>query len=602
MSPPYKEILTLDNLLRNFPRHLGSPTNNQRRMFELIAERGTSTVFESPTGSGKTAVGYTVLRTVAEANIGPTFYIVPNKALVDQTWSMFPDMTRVYGRNEYDCLYYLPEVYKADEIPCLSLRDCPHRVDQQTGQTMEPGAEPCPYYGPKYQAKQAQIVVCTAAFYLFTHLFNREFEPSAALVVDEAHQIAEIVRNSLSYEISDWHVARSVELLERVGADEAAEQLENFLSSMVRMLQLRRGNYRAPKLLEDAELLELLRPLRAIDIRGVRAAVTEAVSNGAIDPMRDMSVLKQLETVTHSLPRYIRSFEFSRETEERHALDYVTYAFSEKPEEEEVRYRLVIKASYVSPIVRKLLSPMTIAYSATIGDPRIFAYETGIKAKAFSLPATFPPENALVFVPTDTPNLAKKVKSSHEPTKVLRKVAKTCHRLADTGARSLVIVVSNAERDKFMRLAAEENVEAITYGNGVPPREAMTRFKEGEATVLVGTAANYGEGIDLPSGMAPAIFFLRPGYPNPMDPRTQFEVRRFGKGQAWALWNWRVMIQALQVRGRNIRSPDDRGVTFFISQQFGRFVYASLPMWLRGSYVGGMTLKEGEEATLELLE
>lgn len=602
---PYGKILTLENLLANFPAHLApTMTPNQRQALELIAGgRDTdapSLTLEMPTGSGKTAVGYTMLRTLASAGVGPLFYIVPTKALVDQVAQMHPELTAVYGRGEYDCLYYEPhESFKADEIPCLSLRDCSHRVDQETGKPLVEGATPCPYYRAKFRAKQAPITVCTASFYLFTQLFSREFEPALGLVVDEAHQISEIFRNALSYEITDWHLGRSIDLLAGVGAENAAIQLDEFLRVMVTILK-RRQKRPDDRLLKDEELLQLTDQLEAIDLDAIRRTIDGAVKSGEIDPLRDRLTLQQLETVARNLPRYIRSLEYARQTGERNALNFVTYGYSEKSEDELVKYRLIIKANYVVPLVRKLLSPMTLAYSATIGDPTVFGYETGIKARFASLPATFPAENTRVMMPADTPDLAAARKIRQEPTKVLRKVAKLCGRAADSGARSLVVVVSNAEREKFLWLCGEEGVDAISYGNGVPSREALTRFKAGEGSVLVGTAANYGAGIDLPQGIAPVAVFLRPSYPNPKDPRAQFELRRYGKS-VWMVWNWRAMIEALQVRGRNIRGADDRGVTIFVSQQFRRFLYGSLPEWLRPSYDGKSSLAECEEQAMELL-
>ena len=103
--------------------------------------------------------------------------------------------------------------------------------------------------------------------------------------------------------------------------------------------------------------------------------------------------------------------------------------------------------------------------------------------------------------------------------------------------------------------------------------------------------ANFGEGVDLPRQIAPVIFVLRPGYPPPDAPRTQFEERRYGNNR-WAIWNWRVMLSVLQVRGRNIRSEDDLGATIFISQQFRRSVFASLPVALQTSYKGQLTLDQ----------
>ncbi len=112
--------------------------------------------------------------------------------------------------------------------------------------------------------------------------------------------------------------------------------------------------------------------------------------------------------------------------------------------------------------------------------------------------------------------------------------------------------------------------------------------------------SNFGEGVDLPRQVAPVIFVIRPAYPPPDAPRTQFEERRYGNNR-WAIWNWRVMLSVLQVRGRNIRSEDDLGATIFISQQFRRSVFASLPQSLQASYKGNLTFDQCVKQTLELV-
>ncbi len=102
--------------------------------------------------------------------------------------------------------------------------------------------------------------------------------------------------------------------------------------------------------------------------------------------------------------------------------------------------------------------------------------------------------------------------------------------------------------------------------------------------------------------MAPIIWFLRPGYPRPDDPLTQFEAKRFGN-RRWQRWQYKVAIQALQVRGRNIRSTTDIGVTFFISQQFRNFLFGSLPKELQDkAYRGQFSFDECLKDADRLLE
>ncbi|MEK7150955.1 MAG: DEAD/DEAH box helicase [Patescibacteria group bacterium] len=578
---------------RQYPKRLA----NQVEALEIIGNEKGSVILEMPTGSGKTAVGYTFLKALEQQGAGPLFYVVPTKTLVEQVHQLHPDVTVAYGRHEHPCLYY-DDQPKADEIPCSMLVDCAHRVDQETGETFEPGATLCPYLLQKYQAKQSGIVVCTSAFYLFTQLFSREWGEPAGLVIDEAHRLPQTVRGLLSYEISDLHLWRAVNLLAFMDEEQAAN-LERFTKKMIHLV--RRKASRASTLLEDHEIADLLDELAQVDPQKVRKAVAQAVQTGVIDTLEQRETLRKLELLTYNLRRYIHSLEYSLPSQGRHPLNY-TYAYfrTDLIGNEKAQHWLFIKSYYVAPIIKRILSPRTLAFSATIGDPEIFQYETGIKAPAYALGSDFPAGNTRVFLPKDTPNLAVKGRIRAEPTKVLRRVAKACKSFAKSGMRSLVVVVSNVEREKFLRLCAEEEVNVLSYGGEVAPKDVAARFKAGEGDVLVGTVSNYGEGVDLPKSIAPVIFFLRPSYPNPRDPGTLFEERRFGS-MRWRLWNWRVMLEALQVRGRNVRSSADVGVTFFISQQFRRFLYGALPEWLRESYCGDKTFEQCIEDAKELL-
>lgn len=574
---------------------------NQKTSFELIAKTEGSATLELPTGSGKTAIGYTFLKALANifarAETKQFFYIAPTKTIIEQVQRLHPEIHVAFGRNEYPCLYYEDENFKADEIPC-SLIDCPHRVSMETGEVQEPLATPCPYYQAKYEAKKGTIVACTAAFYLFTHIFSQDFEVPAGLVIDEAHKLARVVRGSLSYEITDLSLERVIVFLEEIEAGKEARIVSRFLRKMRDIIQLKPA--RTAVLLESWEIRDLLLILSKIDARELKKKVREAAKR--LDMKERRETLKHLEIIGRNLVRYLHSLEYSLETDERRPLNY-TYGYYEKEmdENQRVQYRLVINAYHVAPVIKKILSPNTLAYSATISDSEIFGFESGISSPFYSLPSEFPVGNTKVFIPTDTPNLAQNTRNRQDLTKSLRKIAKACHVFARKGIKSLVVVVSNKEKEKFLSLCEEEHVHAISYGNGVSPRQAISEFKTGDYSVLVGTVANYGEGIDLPRQLAPVIFFLRPGYPKPDDPGTVFEEKRY-RSRRWPLWNWRVVIEALQVRGRNVRSAEDLGVTIFVSQQFRRFVRPSLPEWLKGAYVGDKVWDEVIAETKTLLK
>lgn len=582
--------LSLSELQTSFPtsgKYHNGPWKSQEEILDFVAKH-SSCIVQSPTGTGKTAVEYAILKAAQNRGDRSLFLITPNKTIVEQISREFPDVKVALGRNEHLCLYY-EQAYGADEVPCYLLEDCPHRVDQISGQTRESGADPCPYLQQRYEVKQGGIILCTMAFYLFTHLFTENFEEPDLLVIDEAHRIAEVVRSSLSYDITDYHLRQSAELLKSVGIEEY-KQVRNFLAAMKRICKKRPPEEGV--LLEDSEIRSLLGILSRINVSALSKKISSAIKSGEIDEVENMSSLKKLEVLVRDIQRYMSSFEFSLERESRTPLNY-TFAFYKKEigVDQRIQYKLVVKCYYVVPLVRKILSPFTVSLSATIGDAETFGFESGLSGPFLSLGSNFPVDHTRIYMPTDTPNLAVKSREKRDVTRAIRTIARVSKQFSDKGLRSLVVTISNREREKFLQLAREEGLNPLSYGNGFTAKEVAQRFKDGEGDVLVGTAANYSEGVDLPKQIAPIIFFLRPGYPNPQDPGTIFEERKFG-GRRWALWNWRVMQQALQVRGRNVRSRSDIGVTFFISQQFRRFLFASLPEWLEKAYQGQMTLEE----------
>ena len=601
----------LQVLSRNFPHD--EIRSVQHQAFRFISEHEDGTLLEMPTGSGKTSVGITVLRT--NRREGPCFYVTPTKQQVEQVVALYPDhAVRMYGRSEYPCIYYENRDVSgvtAQESPCYMLR-CGHRVDQTTGQTAEEGAAPCPYFQAKFDAKRqlesGGIVICTTAFFLMNRVMVRGWSDltPAAVVLDEVHRLAKVTRGIFEYRITDFHLKRVADAL-RPFDETQAGIIRRFYNRFYRIC--RRHPSQTPALLRETEIVELLEILQELDAARIESLVRQAVDNGNLDPLRDREELKLLENLVKNIPRYILSFRYAAGMESNRPLNFVVAFYYEQddPEfqgtERRVRYYLTIKSYYVAGLIRKAVSQNIVAYSATIGQPGILEFETGLHLPFQSFPSSFDSRKTRIFLPKDVPNLSQRTRGRGDLNRTLRLIVRTAKRFAEQGKRSLVVVISDAERQKFLEFAGEDQLNVISYhSNGMTARRAAELFKDGTGDVLIGTTAQYSEGIDLPAGTAPVIFFLRPGYPRPDDPEAQFEQRRFGQSQCWALWNWRVMIEALQVRGRNIRSAEDIGVCFFMSTQFRNFVPAALPRWLEPALRGQFTMDEAVRDATNLLK
>lgn len=585
----------------------------QKEALLVIIKSKFRHIFEMPTGEGKTAVLLACLMAMAKKTKGLCFYVTPTKTQVEQIAQKHGDQVIVmYGRAEYPCLYYQnkgQENISAEDSPCYFLK-CPHRVDQDTGQTAIENAAPCPYYLQKYLVRnrsQGRIIVCTTAFFMVNRVLVpdwREMEP-ALVCVDEIHNIAKVARRIFQYSLTDYHLYRLVDMLMPIDSDNA-EILRQFANKF-KSICWRRETYQ-PTLLENEDITMLMQTLNKINRGQLETNIKQAIKSGRIDPESQRQELNTLQNLVFRIRRLIKSLAYSLESQKRQPLSYVVAFYYKKDDPEfadskkKARFFLTVYSYYVRPIIKSALGEKVVGCSATIGDPKILAFESGLDLPFSSYDSSFNVDHCRIYMPTDTPNLAKNKRLRNDLNRTLRLIVETAHRFAQKGQRSLIVVISESERQKILEYATQTGLNALSYGNGIHPKESAEKFKNGEGDALVGTSSNYSEGVDLPKNIAPVIFFLRPGYARPDDPEAQFEDRRFSENHVWALRNWRVMIEALQVRGRNIRTAKDMGVCFFISQGFRKFLFSSLPDWLKPAYRKELTMEKAVKETLTLLQ
>src|SRR3989344_4967469 len=606
-------------------------------------------LLELPTGTGKTALEYMFAKaSLNKFEDGETvFWIFPTKALVQQAKGMHPSIKTIFSKNEHACLWWtedfneepeqpvtrtsLPLLYenkqvpRVSEIPQVLCANCPHFVSQETGLTNTPGAVGCTYYQQTYEAKRGNgIIAATMSFYIFAKLFARRkaddsvhqtaYGRVSALVIDEVHRFADVIRYTLSYDITDWHLKKAIELLKRMDAPEY-RQLQKFLRSLDNIAKAHEKQPRKEHLLTSEEIIKLVEILEEIDPKMLDPGrIREAMRAGLLNPKKDWQEIKTIQTLARDIKRYIHTLEYALPGEDREGsgiskrggpFNYSCSYFKEElGENERVQSKLVLHCHYVAPLVKKHLRvPTTVSFSATIGKPDLFAYDSGISDEFFSAPSTFPIENRRIYLPADAEDLSRNSDpTGRKKTKTLRQIAKGCRQLSAKGIRSLVLVISNAERAKFMQLAQEEGVDALTYSPDVIAKDAAKKFaKEGIGDVLVGCVAHYGVGLDLPDSTASVIWFLRPGYADPESATAQFEIERFKEGGYWKRQYYKVMLEAKQAMGRNIRGHRDRGVCFLMSKAFENFVYHGLPEWLKPAYKRGKMLDECLEDAKRLL-
>lgn len=610
--------LTLQALLANFPHPTPRPL--QLDAFnQIVATKGPGVILEMPTGGGKTAIYIAAARTIVQAGKGPVIIATPTKVQLDQIAAKFPnDVIVTSGRSDYECNLFAekhgePGTSAADS-PCYML-DCPHRVNMDSGNVQDPSATPCNYYQAKWNAHVAihrgKILLTTVAWLLTNRLLVKQWRTitPALTIIDEIHRLPQTVRSLFRRQITDYHIGKVAEALEPHAPDEATElhAFSRLLGEITRTHGSKTSQPGKKHLLKQEDLKKLITAARKIDTAKIKKATKAAIDSGALDPTHDRAELNTLESIVLGLHRIIRSMEYGTTEHTKHPTNFViAYWYPDwylDNTKKRAATTLVIHSYYVAGAINAVVGSQIFGASATLGNHRIFGHESGIKAPIVSIGSAFNADNTRLYLPSDAISLSHPSAATRKKrrNKALRRIITAALRFTTEGHRCLVIVQSETERAKFAEFAAASSLQVVTYDETQNAREATAAFKKGKGNVLLGTAAHLAEGFDAPGTIAPVTFFLRAGFPPKDAPQAQFEHRRFGKNGCWAIWQHRAAIQAIQARGRNVRTATDRGVTFFISAQFRSWLFNAIPKWLQSAYKGNLIMDTCIEDALTLL-
>lgn len=183
-----------------------------------IMARHNHVVLESPVGSGKSGMGVAFARSGGES-----FILTPRKSLQDQYFDDFSQyVVTLKGRSAYPCvdprrpgLEALPVEQIHEEIMegnlsarflggimcnqgrCLTPVHQDARMEYQASCERLSGIE-CPYQTAVNLAIESDHVVCNLHSFIFQTNYAGRFERRPRLVVDECHDLASIVRDTVA--------------------------------------------------------------------------------------------------------------------------------------------------------------------------------------------------------------------------------------------------------------------------------------------------------------------------------------------------------------------------------------------------------------------
>lgn len=381
---------------------------------------------------------------------------------------------------------------------------------------------------------------------------------NAVIIVDEAHGLADRLRDSMSAKISLFTLERAAkEARDFVAHDEAG-----FIEEMIILLE----EFADEKLKEKEEAFveknEWTGEIERIGEYG-RIAQSLAEIGAAVLQERKRSYIDSVASFLHAWPGSDYGFAriLSKEIGKREHRKKVSIA-----------YRAMDPSIISAEIFRKAHS--AILMSATMSPMEMHRDILGLepertKMKSYSSP--FPRENRMnIMVPHITTRYKER---NHETyTKIASTVALCVNAVKGNTA---VFFPSYAIRDKIELMAAMHIRKTILTEEQGMSKDGRDRIiqemKQRTDRVLFGVlGGSFSEGVDLPGNALNGVIVVGLPLARP-DLFTQslidYYSKRFTRGRLYA-YDYPAIIKVMQAAGRCIRTEKDRGVCVFCDSRF----------------------------------
>lgn len=513
---------------------------------EAALSRNTVVAFQGPTGSGKSAIAMTHARH-ARAQGQKSYLLSIQKILQDQYWSQWPspEIEAMKGRSNYECTYdpalskdasrgYCRRVKKSSLIQkCLTMGT----VEEAQHLELPVEAHLCPYWAQMQRTIKNPIALFNFHSFLFQQRLGR-FGPRDFMVLDECHQTENVLLQFVEIILSD-------ETLSKFGV----------------RLDLRLTTAKSVIDWLDRERVEE----KIFEALGSAAATEDAAEN--LSPEETDRLRALLERLS-----MLRKFM---------ALTEWVVDVTEEPDEGQSPLsrtrKLRIRPVFISLFANDLIfskASKTLAMSATILDPKIWARNLGLSQKNVSYieaPCTFPVENRPI-IKEYAGNMSWKTLQETLP-KLYQVIEKIMER--HKGERGII----HAHSERLVRLITENVASPRFVHLGLyKTRDKAALLKDHSLmkdSVII--ASGLHEGIDLHDELARFQVIAKIPWPGMDDAFVKARMSSDG-----SFLPYQTSLKFLQSCGRGVRHETDWTVTYVVDSGFERFLSSCgwlLPKW-----------------------
>jgi ATP-dependent DNA helicase DinG len=517
---------------------LETPRESQVRVVDEIEKAYANgyryAIIEAPVGSGKSAIAITFARLFETSHI-----ITPKKSLQNQYFADFKDhVVLMKGRAAYPCTYeYTQNQYRLviKAIEDGFIQD-PGKADQHCGNApclddrqvykVCTSERDCPYHVAIDVAGKSDNIIHNLHSFIFQTSFAKRFDERGILIIDEAHEIENIVREFISKKVTiPKYILPEDQPHTFTSIDEWVEWL---------------GQDQFVYLFDD-----------------------RAKPNEESDRQKYKDRLEMLKGYSQV---YDKDFVVKREADITFRKTKFTFVPSNIGN---------AAHTFLFNFGRKVL-----LMSGTIYNKDVFCRNLGInrdEAYFIRVDSSFPVESRPIYLKQDYLVDTSHAKWEENFPKLLEIIKNVMSKFPDakglihTPSYAAGLQIVNALKDK--RLVYHERDNFLTKLNKF--------FDTKDNKIFVSPTCQ--QGVDFKDDRARFQVIIRVPYPNTNDVFIQHKLK---KDFLW--YNYQTLVTFGQQIGRINRSDSDFGATILIDERFRRFILQNkkaLPKWLKEAVI-----------------
>lgn len=562
---------------------------------KLLRNGYENIILEMPTGAGKSALAMTLPKLFRDSkdpdNEGPNSYLLTHlKGLQAQYLSEMPFMKSVMGRGNYGCKLPVEsgerdaEVVEAavqqvragiavkskgctaDVAPCVTIKDfkCPYKnPKKRVGDGLDWTVAPetlCDYYGGLTEAQNSDYFVANMAYAAalgWTPMMpQREF-----LVVDEAHNLPDVLVGAFSLDLSERMLERLLgvmsmpQILDLAGAEQTAEmERRNLKMSSWRPKTGSFGLPGVPSMTMDMKE-DIVNKCAAVWVAYLEELYGLLQGNLKRNEYADTKDLKLAMRVAHRIETIVEGLKNDRDN----------WIWQVSPEKTFVSFKCVEIKDFAEELLLNI-GRRRIFMSATIGNPKMFAEELGLKPEktAFVRVAysSFPLKNRPVYTRETGGLLTRKGQSEADWNKTAQQIMEIMDRYPNQ--RGIILPYTDKiERELSQRMGElnrKQMQRVIQHDKSAHGRDAaIDEWRTSRGGVIMSTYLNQGfDGKEADFCIVVKLPYLSLG-----DVRT---AKKMKANPEWYVQQ--TGIELAQMCGRAVRSRTDRGDTYILDPSF----------------------------------